>query len=95
MLYLRDLHFDDAENPTEYAAFKYGRIIILQRPGIAFGAPTVKDTPCTALALADAFKAEGTLEAAADAYEVNSAHVEAACHYIDHLDCTQQLQQAA
>lgn len=94
MLYLRDLSFDAAQKPTEYAAFKHGDIIILQRPGIAFGAPTVKDTPYTAIALADAFKAEGTLEAVADAYDVNVEQVEAACHYIDHLDRSHQTQAA-
>jgi len=90
LLYLRDLSFDDQNNPTEYAAYRDGQIVILQRPGIAFGAPMVKDTRYTALTLAEAFKAEGTLEAVADAFEVTVDQVAAACRYFDHLDRPQQ-----
>lgn len=86
MVYLRDLSFDEDNRPTEYHAFKHRDVLIFQRPGVSFGAPMVRDTPFTAIALADAVKAEGSIEAAAGAFGASVDQVEAAVRYIDFLD---------
>lgn len=84
--YLKDLHFD----PTSGLANRYvamtrdDRSVVLD-PTIRFGEPTVEPCRYSVDTLLEAVQAEGSLEGAARAYEVETADIEIAQRYDDWL----------
>lgn len=83
-LYLKDLSFDQNGLAIAYTAWKRGGLEIQMNPKRRFGEP-ITPSGYTALALADAVKAEGSIDRAAKAYGVSQEEVELACGYLDHL----------
>lgn len=83
--FMRRLHFGDSLFAEWYVAWeKDGRQIVMH-PHKRFGEPFLPSCGYTALALWEAHVAEGSVENAAEAYGVETADVDLACEYFDHL----------
>jgi uncharacterized protein (DUF433 family) len=83
--YMIDLTFNTQGLASAYRPFKWGNLEIKMDPKIRFGEPLVSTCGYSARALWEAFKSEGSLEAAAEAYGVKTEEVEAGCRYFDHV----------
>jgi uncharacterized protein (DUF433 family) len=70
---------------SEYTPLKDDGAKIVINPLIKFGAPIVKPCGYTVATLIDAYESEGSIEAAADAYEVTRSEVKLALSYDDVL----------
>lgn len=84
-IYLVDLTFGEDGLAVAYDAFKWHGIPIRMNPKHRFGEPMVTTCGYTAQSLWEAAKTEGSIEAAAEAYGVEPADVEAAFRYYDFL----------
>jgi uncharacterized protein (DUF433 family) len=84
-LYMRDLGFSEKGLANIYQAYSWGEWAVDMNPKLRFGEPLVRSCGYSARALWEAFKAEGSFEAAAEAYGVKPGEVEAACRYFDHI----------
>lgn len=82
--FLTDLMFNHGL-AVEYTAWSTLDGKITMNPQHRFGEPTVVDCGYTARALWEAAEVEGSPEAAAQAYGVDTKHVLMACKYYDHL----------
>ena len=79
--YMKDLDYDADGMAVIYRAFAFGNQEIVLNPKVRFGAPSVAGSGYSAETLWRAAVTEGSLEAAAELYEVPVAAVEAAYHY--------------
>ena len=85
-VYLKDLTFGEDGLAVAYKAFRWLDVQIEMDPKRRFGEPLVKSCGYTAQALWEAAKAEGSIEAAAEAYGVQPIEVEAAFRYFNLLE---------
>ncbi len=79
--YMRDLDYDADGMAMLYRAFAFGDQEIVMNPKVRFGAPVVEGSGYTAETLWRAAVAEGSIEKAAELYEVPVVAVEAAYRY--------------
>jgi hypothetical protein len=84
-LHLRDLGWDAEGLAKSYRAFAWNDREVLMDPTRHFGEPLIPTCDYSARALFEAAETEGGIEAAANAYGVDSKDVEIACRYFDHL----------
>lgn len=83
-LYMTDLTFDESGMAMEYTPFQRDGLAVTLNPKKHFGQPLLPSN-YTALALAEAAKTEGSIDAAARVYGVDRKEVELACGYFDFL----------
>ncbi|SRR6266542_2355058 len=79
--YMRDLEFDIDGMARLYTAFRYKGQEIILTPKVHFGEPVIRENGYTAATLYKAAVAEGSLEQAAELYEVGVDSVDAAYRY--------------
>ena len=79
--YMKDLEFDLDGMARLYTAFRYKGQEIILTPQVHFGEPAIRENGYTATTLYKAAIAEGSLERAAELYEVGVDAVEAAYRY--------------
>ncbi|HEX7516012.1 MAG TPA: hypothetical protein VF345_01860 [Chthoniobacterales bacterium] len=79
--YMRDLEFDLEGMARLYTAYRYKGQEIIMTPQVHFGEPAIRENGYTARTLYKAALAEGSLELAAQAYEVGVDAVDAAYRY--------------
>jgi uncharacterized protein (DUF433 family) len=79
--YMRDLEFDLEGMARLYTAFRYKGQEVILTPTVHFGEPAIRENGYTASTLYKAALAEGSLERAAELYEVGLTSVEAAYRY--------------
>jgi uncharacterized protein (DUF433 family) len=84
-LYLKDLTFGANGLATAYKAYSWDSLDVSMNPRRRFGEPLVESSGYTAQALLQAFRTEGSFEAAAQAYGVDPRQVELAYRYYDYL----------
>jgi len=85
-LYLQDLVFDqDCGLAKRYVPLKRDSLEVVIDPLIKYGSPVVMPNGCTVSSLVDAANSEGSIQGAADMYEVAEADVEIALRYEDIL----------
>lgn len=84
-LYLSKLRFGADGLAEKYWAWGTEEDGILMDPEVLFGEPYFPKTGISAQTLWRATSIEGSVIAAADAYEVPTSHVVLACEYFDHL----------
>lgn len=84
-LYMHDLTFDTAGLARAFRAFAWQNLAVSMDPQIRLGEPLVQSCGYTALSLWEAFRVEGSFQAAAVAYGIKPEEVEIACRYFDHL----------
>lgn len=84
-LYMRDLTFDSSGLASAYTAWSKNEYKIVIDPTRRFGEPILSNFGYSAQTLWNAVATEGSVEAAADAYEVPEEAIVAACEYFDHL----------
>ena len=85
-LYMENIKYDEDDYASEYrpwSTLEGGAI--LMNPHRRFGEPLVEECGYSARALWEAAITEGGIEAAANSYGVEPAHVKLACNYFDHL----------
>jgi uncharacterized protein (DUF433 family) len=88
--YMKDLEFDLGGLAKLYTAFRFKTQEVVLNPKFHFGEPIVRENGYTAQTLYRAAVAEGTLEKAAEIYEVSVESVDAAYRY-----CNNELDLAA
>lgn len=79
--YMRDLEFDEAGLARLYRAYTHKDQGVVLNPKLHFGVPTLESCGFTAETLWRAAVAEGSIERAAEIYEVPAEAVEAAYRY--------------
>ena len=79
--FITDLEFDHGNKIIKHIAFRAPVDRVIITPNFNFGAPMMEASGYTAEALWVAYKAEGGLKQAADAYGVDEATVKAAVDY--------------
>lgn len=79
--YMKDLEFDVAGMARLYTAFRYKDQEVILTPKFHFGEPAMRENGYTAETLYRAAVAEGSLERAAELYEVTVDSVDAAYRY--------------
>jgi len=84
-VYLEDLAFDAEGLANRYTPYQNLNIKIVMRPDYLFGEPVVESCGHTAWTLWQACLAEGSVEAAAKAYDVSENEVRVAFKYIDSI----------
>lgn len=84
-LYMKDLTFDRQGLADSFKAGTYCNFDILMRPAVRFGEPLLPSCGYTARTLWEATTTEGSFEAAADAYGITAAEVEAGYRHIESL----------
>jgi uncharacterized protein (DUF433 family) len=84
-VYMKDLGWGAGGLASNYKAFEWHQLAIMMNPRRRFGEPVVEACGHTARTLWEACTAEGSVEAAAEAYGVESDHVELAYRYFDLL----------
>lgn len=84
-LFLKDVGFNPTGVAFWYRAFAWKNLEVLMNPRKRFGEPIVVSCGYPAQVLSDACTAEGSFEAAADAYGVKPDEVEIAYRYFDHI----------
>jgi len=84
--FMRRLNFGDSPFAESYVAWEKGDRQILMHPKKRLGEPFLPNCGYTALALWEAYIAEGSIDGAARAYGVDTADIELACEYFDHLE---------
>jgi uncharacterized protein (DUF433 family) len=85
-LYMKDLTFGRGGLAESYRAYVWDKTYeISMNPKMRFGEPIVVSCGYSARALWEALQSEGSMEAAAEAYGVQPAEVEAASRYYDHI----------
>lgn len=84
-LYMLDLSFGADRLAREYTAFKSNEYRVTMDPRLRFGEPMLPSCGYSARALWEACIAEGSMQAAAEAYGVKLEEVELAYRYYDHL----------
>jgi uncharacterized protein (DUF433 family) len=83
--YAKDLHFDEQGLAYMWTPFRrFGRRIIID-PNRQFGQPLVEGTGYRADVLATAFQAEGSLESAAEAYNLDVTDIKVAVAYMTYV----------
>jgi len=85
-LYMEDLSYDPSGLARKYTPFSYHNREIIINPEIRFGEPILYPSGISAFALTDAARSEGSIEAAAEAYEVDRDDIIASLKYEDYLD---------
>lgn len=85
--YLKNLKFNEEGLAREYAAYSLGGIQITMDPQRRFGEPLLP-SGYTALAIADAIRTEGSVDAVCHAYGIERTEVELAYSYLDYLRVT-------
>lgn len=83
--FAKDLHFDEEGLAFMWTPFSRFRRCIVLDPKRQFGQPLVEGTGYTADVLSTSFKAEGSHEAAAEAYNVEVDDIKIAVAYIKGL----------
>ena len=84
-LYLEDVGFDLFGKANSYTPMREGDRKIVIQPTIKFGAPVVMPCGYTVSAILDAVESEGSIEAAASAFEIEQDDVKFALRYDDLL----------
>ena len=84
--YLVDLSFDADGLAERYEIARPDGLPIVMRPGLRFGAPTLETCGRTARTLWEAYRAEGSFEAAAEEFGVAPHEVKAAAQWYDSLE---------
>jgi uncharacterized protein (DUF433 family) len=79
--YMKDLEFDIDGMARLYTAFRYKGQEVILTPKVHFGEPAIRENGYTATTLYKAAVAEGSLEQAAELYEVGVDAVDAAYRY--------------
>ena len=82
--YMKDLEYDADGMAHLYRAFAFKNQEVVMNPQIRFGAPVLENSGYTAETLWRAAVAEGSIEKAAELYEVPIEAVEAAYRYWNH-----------
>jgi uncharacterized protein (DUF433 family) len=85
VVYKEDLSYDAAGLAELYHAWRWNGIRVEMNPRIRFGEPIVTSCGYSARTLFEAAMAEGSIEKAANAYNVAKEDVETAYRYFDHL----------
>jgi uncharacterized protein (DUF433 family) len=86
--FMYGLEFGESDFAEKYTAFSLNDRSIVMDPHRRLGEPYLPSCGYTALALWEAYKAEGGTDEAAKAYGVSKEDVELACSYYDHLTGT-------
>ncbi|MFN0131188.1 MAG: hypothetical protein ACKVW3_01440 [Phycisphaerales bacterium] len=81
--FLEEITFDDSGYATQWEPLRRGDFVVQLHPARRFGQPTVWPGGMLVDALADAASAEGSIDAAADAFETHSDAVRLALKYQD------------
>ena len=79
--YMRDLEFDESGVARLYTAFRFKDQEVILNPKSHFGEPAIRESGYTAETLYTAAVAEGSLERAAELYEVSVDAVDTAYRY--------------
>jgi uncharacterized protein (DUF433 family) len=83
--YMTDLAFNQEGLADLYRPFVYRNCRVSLNPRVRLGEPLVESCGYSAQALWQAFRAEGSLDAAAEVCGVTTDEVEAACRYYDQI----------
>lgn len=87
--FLQELTFDDSGFASRYNLLRWGDFTATMDPSVQFGQPYLQECGVSTLALYEAFQSEGSIEAAADVYDVTPDAVRFACRlYVDYLPLT-------
>ena len=84
--FMRELHYGDLGYADKYTLFKEGLVEIEMDPNVRFGEPLIKSCAYTPWALCEAAKAEGSVDAAARLFGVQTEEVWAALRCFDLLE---------
>jgi uncharacterized protein (DUF433 family) len=85
-MHTKDLSFDpQTQIASEYRPWRLGGSTILMHPDRRFGEPIVEASGYTARTLYDAYRIEGSVDAAARVYGVSTEEIELACSFYDYL----------
>ena len=85
--FYKDISFNEKTGLAEtYKAFEKNEHRIVMNPTMRFGEPLVDDCGCTAIALFEAAKSEGSAAEAARIYGVGVDQVQMCVDYFDYLD---------
>jgi hypothetical protein len=83
--FMQGVEFGDSAFAERYVALASGKTKIVMDPHHRFGEPYLPSCGYTALALWEAYRAEGGAERAARAFGVSVKEIELACSYYDYL----------
>jgi len=84
--FMQDVGFDADGLGRSFRAFEYQRSEVIIEPAYRLGTPAVGKLRVPAETLVHAYRTEGSMEAAAEAYGVTANDVDAAYRYFDHLN---------
>jgi uncharacterized protein (DUF433 family) len=83
--YMIDLSFSQKGLAELYRPFRLQDCRVILNPQVRFGEPLIESCGYSAYALWQSFRAEGSIEAAADVCGVTAIEVETACRYYDQI----------
>ncbi|HUU83530.1 MAG TPA: hypothetical protein VM243_08505 [Phycisphaerae bacterium] len=84
-LFMEELTFGEAGLATRYRIFRHLDQTVAMDPRQRTGQPLIESCGYTAIALHEAYRTEGSVEAAATAYGVDPSAIELAIRFYDHL----------
>lgn len=84
-LFMEELTFSKEGLATRYRIFRHLDQTVAMDPRLRMGQPLIESCGYTALALHEAYKTEGSVEAAATAYDVEPRDIRLAIRFYDHL----------